>query len=410
MHLSLLLLTLDLGLSAPPAGYQAQAKVTAQTRLDWTYVVSNRSLVEPPANWLPQDYQSSNQSFELFVPTRRDPKQSVPLILFISPGKEPTGWKHFESACKKLGFAFAGVRDAGNDVPGQKRVRIILDVFDEVRRQLPIDPDRTYVAGFSGGGRIACAVGFALPEWFGGVMPICAGGQLREESWLRQRATDRLSVALLTGQTDFNKGEVERMWGTYFKEVGVRTRTWIQPGLGHAIPKDEVLLEALRWLDEASTKRKELAKRFSASRASENTLTREVNAKSLLLEGKQRLETKAQFYSGLMLLKGVLDRWPDLPEARESEKVLVEYENRKEKPWEADDIAEQRRFLIAQARSLDAYASGELPAQYTKQRAEMLQQALERWKLIEKDSPDSPAGKEAAKRIPVLEKLLSSDK
>jgi predicted esterase len=412
MHLPLLLLTLDLGLAALPPGYQAQVKVTAPTRLDWTFAVSNRSVTEPPGDWLPGDYQSASQSFELFVPTRRDTKQPIPLVLFISPSNQPAGWKNFEMSCKKLGFAFAGVRDAGNDVrPGQKRVRIILDVLDEVRRQLPIDPDRTYVAGFSGGGRMACAVGFALPEYFGGVMPICAGGSLREEPWLRQRSADRLSVALLTGQTDFNKGEVERMWGTYFKEVGVRSRTWTQPGLGHGIPRDDVILEALRWLDEAAAKRKELAKRFPASRAgSEGAQGREAAAKAILAEGKQRLEIKGQLYSGLMLLKGVLDRWPDLAQAKEAEKVLTEYENRKDKPWEADDIAEQRRFLIAQARSLDAYASGDLAAQYAKQRPEMLSQALERWRLIQKDSPDSPAGKEAAKRIPVLEKLLASEK
>ncbi len=119
---------------------------------------------------------------------------------------------------------------------------------------------------------------------------------------------------------------------------------------------------------------------------------------------------KGQVYAGLMLLKGVLERWPDLPAAKEAKKILLEHEERKDKPWEAEDIAEQRRFLIARARSLDAYASGDLPAQYAKERAGMLKKALELWQLIQKDSPDSPAGKEAGKRIPVLEKLLASDK
>src|SRR4051794_11954767 len=131
MHLPLLLLALDLSLAAPPVGYQAQVKVAAPTRLDWTFVVSNQSLTEPPAKWLPGEYQSASQSFELFVPPRRDPKALVPLVLFISPGNQPMGWKHFENSCKKMGFAFAGPRDAGNEVPSPKRVRIILDVLDE---------------------------------------------------------------------------------------------------------------------------------------------------------------------------------------------------------------------------------------------------------------------------------------
>ncbi len=410
MYLQLLLLTLDLSLAAPPLGYQAQVKVTAPTRLDWTFVVSNRSVTEVPAKWQLADYRSTNQSFELFVPPRREPKQPLPLVLFVSPGKEPGGWKHFENACKKLGFVFAGVRGAGNDVPSPRRVRVILDVLDEVRRQLPIDPDRTYIAGFSGGGRMACAVGFALPEYFGGVMPICAGGPVRDESFLRQRAVDRLGVALLTGQTDFNRGEVERQWRTYFQAVGVRSRVWTQPGLGHGIPRDEMLQEALRWLDETAGKRKELAKHFPGIRAAVGGPEREAIAKALLAEGKQRLAVHGQVYAGLMQIKGVLERWPDLPAAREAEKVLLEYENRKEKPWEADDIAEQLRFLVAEARSLDAYYTGDLPAQYARERAKKLKDALQRWQFIQKASPDSPAGKEAAKRIPALEKLLSSDR
>ena len=40
---------------------------------------------------------------------------------------------------------------------------MVLDVLDDVRHNVLIDPDRTYIAGISGGGRIACIVGFALP-------------------------------------------------------------------------------------------------------------------------------------------------------------------------------------------------------------------------------------------------------
>src|SRR5205807_1802312 len=131
--------------------------------------------------------------------------------------------------------------------------------LDDVRRNFPVDPDRTYLTGFSGGGRIACAVGFALPELVGGLMPLCAGGDLREESWLRHRAADRLSVALLTGTGDFNRGEVERLRGPYLSAVGVRTRVWTQPGLGHGVPNEKTVLEALTWLDEAAPQRKALA-------------------------------------------------------------------------------------------------------------------------------------------------------
>ena len=42
--------------------------------------------------------------------------------------------------------------------------------------------------------------------------------------------------------------------------------------------------------------------------------------------------------------------------------MTIAPEEKTDKPWEKDDIAELRRHLIAQAKALDAYASGELPA------------------------------------------------
>jgi hypothetical protein len=389
----------------PVQGYQAKVAVTAPTRLDWTFALSNRSLDKAPDDWLPRDYDSTKQSYELFVPPRPDKKKALPVVMFISPSDAPAGWKQFEKPCKQLGMIFVGVRGAGNDCPVKKRIRIVLDVLDDVRRTYPTDPDRTYLAGFSGGGRMACAIGFALPEYFGGVMPICAGGELRKETWLRHRLTDRLSIAVVTGEKDFNRGEVERLRGPYWKEIGVRTRIWTQPGLGHGIPSETVVLEALRWLEEGAAARRELAKKYPASRAADTAPSRAASAKALLAEGRERLRAKATLYSGLMQVQGVMERWEGSPEADEAKKILLEYDAKKDRPWEADDIAEQRRFLIAQARALTAYASGDLPPQYAKTRPDMAKGAIELWKQILVDGPDTEAGREAKKRISELEKL-----
>jgi hypothetical protein len=357
---------------------------------------------------LPADYDSTKQTYELFVPPRTDLKKPLPAVVFISPSSEPGGWKAFEGPCKKLGFLFVGVRGAGNDCPPKQRIRIILDALDDVRRTYPIDPDRTYVSGFSGGGRMACAVTFALPELFGGVMPLCAGGELREESWLRHRLINRLSVALVTGEKDFNRGEVERLRGPFWKDVGVRCRAWTQPGLGHGVPNDKVLTEALVWLEEGAAARRELAKRYPNSHlAGDAAPTRADAARALLAEATERLKSKETLYFGLMQLKGVMDRWEGMPEADAAKKTLLEYDAKTDRPWEAEDIAEQRKFLIAQARALGSYAAGDLPTQYASTRPAMAKQALQMWKTILADGPDTDAGREARKRIAELEKLAN---
>lgn len=398
-------LSVSVAAAQSPRGYQSSMQVTAPTRLDTVFPLANQSLKEPPADWY-KDYDSTQQKYELFVPPSPDKSKMYGLVLFISAGASPAGQKSFQAACQQSNLIFASAYSAGNDCPGPRRVRIVLDVLDDVRRRYPIDPDRTYMGGFSGGGRIACNIAFALPELFGGVLGVCASEQLREESWLRQRVADRLSVALLTGETDFNRGELERLRGPYLTDVGVRAKVWTVDGMGHSIPASATLVEAVKWLEAGLADRQKLARAWPASRIAGTTApTREQLATALQLEGQARLKQPATLYSGLMQLVGVSQRWGDTPAAAAANKTLDEYERRTERPWEADDISEQRRFLVAEARALTAYATGPLPGQYTAQRPNMVKGALERWQTVLMDQPTGALADEARKQIAALAKV-----
>jgi pimeloyl-ACP methyl ester carboxylesterase len=395
-------------LHAAEPGYQKEIAVAEPTRLDWTFVVANQSVAEPPAEWV-QGYDSASQSYERYVPPPAAGKDNgTPMILFISAGNSPAGWKQLESLCKQKGILFASPYGAGNDTPTPRRVRIALDVLDDVRRQHRVDPDRTYIAGFSGGGRIACAIAFSLPDICGGAMPVCAGGELREEQWLRHRAIDRLSMAFITGTDDFNRGEVERFRGPMLSDMGIRTKVTVVPMLAHGIPDSKALLPVYEWLEQGSAARAQLAKKYPASRIGmDQGPSRKELARALLAEGEGRLKDRKTVYSGLMQLQGVMNRWPDLSEGESAKRTLLDYESRADKQWEDDDIAEQRKFLIARARALDAYASGKLPDQYEQQRPDMAKAALELWETILQDGVDSKAVAEAKRRIPVLKKLVT---
>lgn len=395
--------------AAPPAtGYTAKVTVSGPTRLDWTFAVTSQSVAGPPATLTGDGFDSAKQTYELFVPERKDAKKPLPAILFISAGDEPGGWKTFEKTCKDNGFVFIGVRGGGNNVPPPKRVRIVLDCFDDVRKQIPLDPDRTYVSGFSGGARMACAIGFALPEYFGGMIPICAGGDLREESWLRYRLIDRVSAALITGETDFNRGEVERWKGTMWKDIGIRTRVWVQPKMGHAMPPPATIAEVVKWLDDDVSRRAASAKKSPASRAApDGALSREDNAKVIFDEAKKLLSDKATMYRGLMLVKGASARWPDLATGKVALKLLQEYDTKTERPWESDDLAEQRKQIAAEARGLGEYALNGIPpgSQYEKFKPDAAKKAIELWGVLIGDAPDSALGKEGKKWVADLEPL-----
>lgn len=390
---------------AADPGLETSVPVAAPSRLDWTFVLSNQSVVDPPDDWTRKSRAGDVRYDRFLPPVRRGGR--LPLILFIPAGNEPAGWKSLEPVCRKLGIAFASPAEAGNDIPLPHRVQVVLDVLDDLRRHAPIDPDQTYLAGFSGGGRVACAITFALPELVGGVLPVCAGGELRDEPWLRHRAIDRLSVALLTGTNDFNRGEVERFRGPMWSEMGIRTRVWTVDGLGHAIPDSATFQSAVEWLQAGLAERRKFAQKYPASHwPVDRSLNRRDLAQALLAEGEARLKQPTTLFRGLMQLQGVMIRWSDLPAGESARKILVEYEARSDRPWEAADVAEQRTFLLARARALTAYATGPLSSQYERQRPAMARAARELWQQLHDDTPDPAIAKEARERLESLEPLV----
>jgi pimeloyl-ACP methyl ester carboxylesterase len=392
----------------PVTGFTAQAQVSAATRLDWIFSIANQSPAQIPDGLL-DNYDSSRQTYQRFVPENYRDDKAWPVVLYISAGKRGSGWDVWKSVCQRHGVLFVGPHNAGNNCPGPRRARIVLDALDDMRRNYRTDPDRTYITGFSGGGRVACQMAFALPELFGGVVPLCAAGELRSESWLRQRVIDRLSVALVTGEKDFNRSEVERFRGPLLSEVGVRTRVWVVPRLGHRPAGPQTLEQVFQWLETATAARRKLAQQHAASRIDGQAApTRMQTAQALLDEARNRMKSPAGLYAGLMIMKGIMARWPDLAAARNARATLLEMEQRPERPWEAADIAEQRRFLIARARGLDAYATGPLPQQYQAQRPEMLDAAIQLWNVVLRDAQDKQATQQARRRLPLLKQQRQS--
>ena len=62
-------------------------------------------------------------------------------------------------------------------------------------------------------------------------------------------------------------GEAGCVNGPCLKEVGVRTRVWTVAGLGHAIPSDKTLAEAVRWMEEGLARRRAMVKIQVSKRA-----------------------------------------------------------------------------------------------------------------------------------------------
>jgi hypothetical protein len=166
-------------------------------------------------------------------------------------------------------------------------------------------------------------------------------------------------------------------------------------------------MQAIKWLNDGATDRSQLAKRSPTTRAAADASdNRADQARRLLADAEKLIVDKSRTYDALMLMKGITVRWPDLPQAKRATKTLLEYDAQADSRWREDDIAEQRRFLLARVRGLDSYASGPLAKQYEAQRVDMARAAINLWGQVILDGQDAKAVAEAKERLPELKKIV----
>lgn len=380
--------------SAPPTGFQSEVKVEAATRLDWRFTVADFG---PEASKLPASYDSRQQRYQLFVPKNYDAAKLWPLVVFISPGDDPLGWRFWQKPCEDAGMLFCAAYGAGNNCPVGQRNRIVLDMLDEVRRHYRIDPDQTYLSGFSGGGRMACTIAFALPEYFGGVVPIGGTNPLNRQDYLRHRVHDRLSVAFVTGATDFNRKENEDFMGPLFQDLGIRSRVWVVPKLGHGIPNAEVLAEVITWCNEDLARRREDAKAKPGLASSpQEVLTSMRQAARVFEMAEAELKKPERTWQGVALLKGIVVRWDNTDSADKARKLLADIQ---QDPKRSALLVEQggkeeRLTLSAQGRALERFGDQ--------------RRALTAWETLARQHPDTGEGKKAVEEVQRLKKTLAA--
>src|ERR1700683_2857002 len=122
-----------------------------------------KSLSEQPINL-------SDERFTLYVPSPAPPN-GYALLVFVPPwqdGHMPEGWA---SVLERYGVIFVDAAHSGNSetILGRREPLAVL-AAKNVMDRYSVDPQRVYVAGFSGGSRIALRVALAYPDIFRGAL------------------------------------------------------------------------------------------------------------------------------------------------------------------------------------------------------------------------------------------------
>jgi pimeloyl-ACP methyl ester carboxylesterase len=202
----------------------------------------------------------ARESFTVYVPAD-PPPQGYGVLAFISPSESvalPSGWA---SILDKHRVIFVSASRSGNsaNVLDRRIPLAILGAYN-IAQRYPIDPDRVYIGGFSGGSRVAMRVALAYPDLFRGVLlnagsdPIGNGEALLPSRELFERFQTSSRLVFVTGtvddwniEHDFASRQSMTDWCVYGAAVETMQK------LGHEIAVPYSLDRALTRLSEPNS-------------------------------------------------------------------------------------------------------------------------------------------------------------
>lgn len=117
-----------------------------------------------------QPVDLAKERFLVYVPAEPGTHRYA-LLVFVPPWQDarlPSGWA---ATLDRQGVIFVTAARSGNDEPAlARREPLALLAATNVMSQYPVDPERVYVAGFSGGSRIALRLALGYPDLFRGAL------------------------------------------------------------------------------------------------------------------------------------------------------------------------------------------------------------------------------------------------
>jgi pimeloyl-ACP methyl ester carboxylesterase len=113
----------------------------------------------------------AGERFDVYVPAGAPPVAGYGVVVFIAPWPDPTRPRVWRAPLDEHHLIFVSAQHSGN---GEKlldrRLPLALLGYANVRARFPIDERRVYVAGFSGGSRVAEIAALAYPDVFRGAI------------------------------------------------------------------------------------------------------------------------------------------------------------------------------------------------------------------------------------------------
>ena len=186
--------------------------------------------------------KNPGESFSLYLPQQYEPEKLSPVIFIFEPmARGKIGIQPFISAAEQYGYILICSNDSKNGTY-EVNFEIADNLFSKAISLLQVDPKRIYLAGFSGGGRLATRIAIQSDK-IQGVISCGAGLNLKSGGL---PSTQNFSYVSIIGDEDMNYDELE-----FTKTYLEKTKTSFELftfGIEHRWPSQDQILLAFDWL------------------------------------------------------------------------------------------------------------------------------------------------------------------
>ena len=277
--------------------------------------------------------RDSKKSYALYLPTNYNPNRTFPIIYCFDPAARGAfAVERFSSAAEKYNYIVVGSNNSRNG-PNEPLTEIVRDLWDETHATLSIDDRRVYVAGFSGGARVAISVAFWLKGHVAGVIA-CAGGF---PTSIPLNTPRTFVLFATTGIDDFNNPEMQLLHRT-LQSSTPPVRLVVFDG-GHTWLPIELVTNALEWLELQAMK---LGLREKDEALIEAIMQRTLAQASAAKEQDQ--------YRAYLLYSGLSEDLRGLRDVVDFEKVAEALKNSKAV---RDGLAREKQIAEGQTRKIE---------------------------------------------------------
>jgi len=191
---------------------------------------------------------SQKVTFHVYYPTSFSADTPLPMLILFSPGGQGRGiLQNFRDACEKVGWIGVGCDTFRNGVPASELDPLFTELLPIIEKSVPHDPQRLFTGGMSGGASRAVQYTAKFDRPWKGV--ISCGGWLGKEFDLEYPRG--MAVAWVNGDKDEGANSWVAKDSEVLKKRRCKTKLFAFPG-GHVIGPPEVLIDAMRWVQENS--------------------------------------------------------------------------------------------------------------------------------------------------------------